>query len=104
MPSGAETLSNTPNTVLVQEQDNVDALHIPKKQKQEPVVANAGAETEVKPKRSFKAIANLVIAMKRFQCEYYVGARHPPQSTKRPSFVDSRRFSTLFPFLLCSCS
>lgn len=51
----------TPNTVLTHELENA-TLPDAKKQKQEvPEVAQ--------PKKSFKAVANLVLAMKRFQCK-----------------------------------
>ena len=52
--------TTTPNSVLLAEQE-----HVSKKQKQE-----APAVVEEKPKKSFKAIANLVVAMKRFQGEH----------------------------------
>jgi hypothetical protein len=53
----------TPTTVLTRDLENA-ALPEAKKQKQE-----GPAVEEAKPKKSFKAVANLVLAMKRFQCK-----------------------------------
>jgi hypothetical protein len=53
----------TPNTVLAHELENPALQPDAKKQKQE-------VPEEAKPKKSFKAVANLVLAMKRFQCKF----------------------------------
>ena len=64
MPSGVEAeRMQTPNSVLATEQVVVDAQPASKKQKQ----GEAAEPGAAKPPRSFKAIATLVIAMKRFQ-------------------------------------
>lgn len=70
MTSGADGGSiTTPNTVLVHEHVE-QTLPAAKKQKQD-AAANEGDASSATPKRSFKTIANLVLAMKRFQCKLY---------------------------------
>ena len=61
---GGADSTETPNTVLMHERET-DKLPVAKKQKQED---GTHPGEEIKPKKSFKAVANLVLAMKRFQC------------------------------------
>ena len=68
MTSGADGDNlTTPNTVLVHEHESA-TLPAAKKQKQEGAIVAQAATSSSDPKRSFKAVANLVLAMKRFQC------------------------------------
>lgn len=62
--SGESDPTATPKTVLARE---LEQGKMPAAKKQKSDLSAERLEEDARPKRSFKAIANLVLAMKRFQ-------------------------------------
>jgi hypothetical protein len=92
----------TPKTVLVHEHDPAT---LPAAKKQRSGVSADAVPEEAKPKRSFKTIANLVVAMKRFQGEHprrFIAPtptprQHTGEQSPRPENLTADRASHVLP-------